>query len=83
MLDAALPKLEQLIEQLITKNAALTQEIERLGQANAALSKTNEELSDNNETLQLEALELEEKHKATVDKIQALLGRLETADQEG
>lgn len=83
MMEAALPKLEQLIEQLITKNASLTQENERLSQANATLSSTNEELAESNELLQLEALEIEEKQKATVEKIQAMLGRLELAEQEG
>lgn len=77
MLETALPKLEQLIEQLLVKNQSLQQDIANLNEKNQQLSTDFKALSDENETLQLEALEQEEKHNSTLNKINALLGRLE------
>ncbi|MGB0897922.1 MAG: hypothetical protein BM565_06950 [Gammaproteobacteria bacterium MedPE] len=77
MSDSALPKLEQLIEQLIAKNASQNEEISRLVGQNEALASQVKQLEDDNETLQLEALEQEESHSATISKINAIVGRLE------
>lgn len=77
MLDSALPKLEQLIEQLISKNNALSEDISRLNNQNEELASQVKQLEDDNETMQLEALEQEEKHASTLSKINAIVGRLE------
>lgn len=77
MSDSALPKLEQLIEQLISKNASHAQEISRLAGQNEALAVQVKQLEDDNETLQLEAIEQEENNTATINKINAMVGRLE------
>ncbi len=77
MLDTALPKLEQLIEQLIEKNSALNENIIRLNSQNEELASQVKQLEDDNENLQLEALEQEEKHAGTLSKINAIVGRLE------
>lgn len=77
MSDSALPKLEQLIEQLIAKNASQNEEISRLVGQNEVLASQIKQLEDDNETLQLEALEQEESHSATISKINAIVGRLE------
>ena len=77
MSDSALPKLEQLIEQLISKNASKTEEILRLVGQNEALVTQVKQLEDDNETLQLEVLEQEENNTATLEKINIMVGRLE------
>jgi len=77
MLDTALPKLEQLIEQLIVKNTALSQDVTRLSTQNEELASQVKQLEDDSEILQLEALEQEEKHASTLSKINAIVGRLE------
>ena len=77
MLETALPKLEQLIEQLLVKNQSLQQEVASLNDRNEQLNTKFQQLSDENETLQLEALDQEEQHNSTLAKINALLGRLE------
>lgn len=77
MLDTALPKLEQLIEQLVAKNTALSTEVTRLNSQNEELANQVKQLEDDNETLQLESLEQEEKHASTLSKINAIVGRLE------
>ena len=77
MLETALPKLEQLIEQLLVKNQSLQQDVTRLTEQNEQLNNKFSSLTEENETLQLEALEQEEKHDSTLNKINALLGRLE------
>ncbi|MDP2560408.1 DUF904 domain-containing protein [Psychrobium sp. 1_MG-2023] len=77
MLNSALPKLEQLIEQLIVKNSSLSQDLAQAASQNEELAQQVKQLEDDNETLQLEALEQEEKHAATLEKINAIVGRLE------
>ena len=77
MLETALPKLEQLIEQLLVKNQSLHQDVAQMNEQQTLLNTKVQELTDENEILQLEALEQEEKHSSTLDKINALLGRLE------
>ncbi len=77
MLETALPKLEQLIEQLLVKNQSLQQDISSLNEQNEQLNAKFREVADENEILQLDALEQEEKHNTTLNKINALLGRLE------
>jgi len=77
MLDTALPKLEQLIEQLIEKNTALTADVNRLNSQNETLENQVKQLEDDSENMQLEALEQEEKHASTLSKINAIVGRLE------
>jgi len=77
MLETALPKLEQLIEQLLVKNQSLQQDVANLNQQNEQLKSQLSDLSDESETLQLEALEQEEKHNSTLNKINTLLNRLE------
>jgi FtsZ-binding cell division protein ZapB len=61
MLETSLNQLEQLVTDLMHKNAQLAQE----------LAQAKEE----NETLQLSLMEQEEKHGATAARIQALVDR--------
>ncbi|KTT02602.1 hypothetical protein [Pseudomonas parafulva] len=68
MLEASLNQLEQLVSDLMQKNAQLTEQNNALGQQ---LAQTNEE----NETLQLSLMEQEEKNGATAARIQALVER--------
>ncbi|NRA61597.1 MAG: hypothetical protein HRU25_11930 [Psychrobium sp.] len=77
MLDTVLPKLEQLIEQLIVKNDALLQEKSTLASQNETLAQQVKQLEDDNEMLQMEALEQEEKHATTLTRINAMVDRLE------
>jgi len=77
MLDTALPKLEQLIEQLIEKNSTLNADVTRLNTQNEELASQVKQLEDDNENLQLDALEQEEKHASTLSKINSIVGRLE------
>lgn len=68
MLEASLNQLEQLVSDLMHKNAQLTEQNNALGQE---LAKANEE----NETLQLSLMEQEEKNGAAAARIQALVDR--------
>ncbi|MEN5305592.1 hypothetical protein [Pseudomonas sp. TWI628] len=68
MLEASLNQLEQLVSDLMQKNAQLTEQNTTLGQA---LAQAKEE----NENLQLSLMEQEEKHGATAARIQALVDR--------
>ncbi|BBH48487.1 MULTISPECIES: hypothetical protein [Pseudomonas] len=68
MLEASLNQLEQLVSDLMQKNAQLTEQNTTLGQE---LAQAKEE----NETLQLSLMEQEEKHGATAARIQALVDR--------
>jgi len=77
MSDSSLPKLAQLIEQLIEKNTAHSQEILRLTGENETLVAQVKQLEDDNEILQMEALEYEETNVATLEKINSMVSRLE------
>ncbi|ANC01307.1 MULTISPECIES: hypothetical protein [Pseudomonas] len=68
MLEASLNQLEQLVGDLMHKNAQLTEQNQKLDQE---LAQAKEE----NETLQLSLMEQEEKHGATAARIQALVER--------
>ncbi|AZL71882.1 MULTISPECIES: hypothetical protein [Pseudomonas] len=68
MLETSLNQLEQLVSDLMHKNAQLTEQNTALGQE---LAQAKEE----NETLQLSLMEQEEKHGATAARIQALVDR--------
>lgn len=68
MLEASLNQLEQLVSDLMQKNAQLAEQNTALGQE---LAQAKEE----NETLQLSLMEQEEKHGATAARIQALVDR--------
>lgn len=68
MLEASLNQLEQLVSDLMQKNAQLTEQNTSIGQE---LAQAKEE----NETLQLSLMEQEEKHGATAARIQALVDR--------
>jgi cell division septum initiation protein DivIVA len=68
MLEASLNQIEQLVSDLMQKNAQLTEQNTALGQE---LAQAKEE----NETLQLSLMEQEEKHGATAARIQALVDR--------
>ncbi|WP_409295542.1 hypothetical protein [Pseudomonas sp. KCJK8670] len=68
MLEASLNQLEQLVSDLMQKNAQLTEQNTALGQQ---LAQAKEE----NEILQLSLMEQEEKHGATAARIQALVER--------
>ena len=72
MLEASLNQLEQLVNDLMQKNAQLTEQNTALGQE---LAQAKEE----NETLQLSLMEQEEKHGATAARIQALVERASAA----
>lgn len=65
-----LPLLEQLIDQLLDKNAQLKSEV-------SSLKEQVTKLVDENETLQLELLENEEKQKETSATLSSLLHKLQ------
>jgi len=68
MLEASLNQLEQLVTDLMHKNAQLAEQ-------HAALSQELAQAKEENETLQLSLMEQEEKHGATAARIQALVER--------
>ena len=68
MLEASLNQIEQLVSDLMQKNAQLTEQTATLG---TQLAPAKEE----NETLQLSLMEQEEKNGATAARIQALVER--------
>ncbi|MAD90902.1 MAG: DUF904 domain-containing protein [Pseudoalteromonas sp.] len=74
MNNETLPKLEQLIDELINQNNRLNNEL-------LELKAQNEKLVDENETLQLEVLESEEKQKETSQTLSGLLSKLQSATQ--
>jgi regulator of replication initiation timing len=74
MNNETLPKLEQLIDELISQNNRLNNELSELKAQNA-------KLVDENETLQLEVLESEEKQKETSQTLSGLLNKLQSATQ--
>jgi len=74
MNNETLPKLEELIDEVISTNNRLNNEL-------LELKAKNEKLLDENETLQLEVLESEEKHKETSEALVGLLNKLQSAAQ--
>jgi len=74
MNNNTLQQLEQLIDQLITRNNQLQTDI-------AELKEQNSKLLDENELLQLEALENEEKQKDASTTLSSLLDKLQSAQQ--
>ncbi len=73
MLEASLNQIEQLVSDLMQKNAQLTEQNTALGQE---LAKAKEE----NETLQLSLMEQEEQNGSTAARLQALQALLERAN---
>lgn len=74
MNNDTLSQLEQLIDQLITRNNTLQADI-------SELKEQNNKLLDENELLQLEALENEEKQKDASTTLSSLLDKLQSAQQ--
>ncbi|WP_409424023.1 DUF904 domain-containing protein [Pseudoalteromonas sp. RW-H-Ap-1] len=74
MNNTTLQQLEQLIDQLITRNNQLQTDI-------TELKEQNSKLLDENELLQLEALENEEKQKDASTTLSSLLDKLQSAQQ--
>lgn len=74
MNNNTLQQLEQLIDQLITRNNQLKTDI-------TELKEQNSKLLDENELLQLEALENEEKQKDASTTLSSLLDKLQSAQQ--
>ncbi|ADT69709.1 hypothetical protein PI2015_2735 [Pseudoalteromonas issachenkonii] len=74
MNNNTLQQLEQLIDQLITRNNQLQTDI-------SELKEQNSKLLDENELLQLEALENEEKQKDASTTLSSLLDKLQSAQQ--
>ncbi|WP_426809920.1 hypothetical protein ABOC32_01535 [Pseudomonas sp. WOUb67] len=68
MLEASLNQIEQLVSDLMQKNAQLTEQNSTLG---TQLAQAKEE----NETLQLSLMEQEEKNGSTAARLQALVDR--------
>ena len=68
MLEASLNQIEQLVSDLMQKNAQLAEQNTALGQE---LAQAKEE----NETLQLSLMEQEEKNGSTAARLQALVDR--------
>ncbi|MNO35154.1 hypothetical protein D3C76_252010 [compost metagenome] len=68
MLEASLNQIEQLVSDLMQKNAQLTEQ-------NAALGTQLAQAKEENETLQLSLMEQEEKNGSTAARLQALLER--------
>ncbi|MEM5529106.1 cell division protein ZapB [Gammaproteobacteria bacterium AS21] len=83
MLDDALLKLEQVIDQLIDNNQALTTQVEELNEERNQLNQKLQQLEDDHETLQLEGLEQEDRHKQTAERIKSMLARIETSSIAG
>jgi cell division protein ZapB len=73
IMSELLPQLEQLIDQLLDKNAQLKSEV-------SSLKEQVSKLVDENETLQLELLENEEKQKETSTTLSSLLSKLKHAE---
>ncbi|MDN3379025.1 MULTISPECIES: cell division protein ZapB [unclassified Pseudoalteromonas] len=74
MNNETLSQLEQLIDQLISRNNELQAEV-------TSLTEKNSKLIDENETLQLEVLDSEEKQKDTSSTLSGLLEKLQSAQQ--
>ena len=74
MNNNTLQQLEQLIDQLITRNNQLQTDI-------SELKEQNSKLLDENELLQLEALENEEKQKDASTTLSSLVDKLQSAQQ--
>ncbi|MCQ8879398.1 cell division protein ZapB [Pseudoalteromonas shioyasakiensis] len=74
MNNETLSQLEQLIDQLISRNNELQAEV-------TSLTEKNSKLIDENETLQLEVLDSEEKQKDTSTTLSGLLEKLQSAQQ--
>ena len=74
MNNNTLQQLEQLIDQLITRNNQLQTDI-------SELKEQNSKLLDENELLQLEALENEEKQKDASTTLSSLLDKFQSAQQ--
>ena len=74
MNNNTLQQLEQLIDQLITRNNQLQTDI-------TELKEQNSKLLDENELLQLEALENEEKQKDASTSLSSLLDRLQSGQR--
>ena len=68
MLEASLNQIEQLVSDLMQKNAQLTEQNTTLG---TQLAQAKEE----NQTLQLSLMEQEEKNGSTAARLQALVDR--------
>ena len=68
MLEASLNQIEQLVSDLMQKNAQLTEQNATLG---TQLAQAKEEI----ETLQLSLMEQEEKNGSTAARLQALVDR--------
>jgi len=68
MLETSLNQLEQLVSDLMHKNAQLVEQ-------NAKLSQELAQAKEENDSLQLSLMEQEEKHGATAARIQALVER--------
>jgi len=68
MLETSLNQLEQLVGDLMHKNAQLAEQ-------NASLSQELAQAKEENDSLQLSLMEQEEKHGATAARIQALVER--------
>ncbi|MCE1116864.1 hypothetical protein N5F23_24075 [Pseudomonas sichuanensis] len=68
MLETSLNQLEQLVTDLMHKNAQLAEQ-------NANLAQELAQAKEENDSLQLSLMEQEEKHGATAARIQALVDR--------
>ncbi|MEX5505624.1 hypothetical protein ABI582_10315 [Pseudomonas sp. SAS7] len=68
MLEASLNQIEQLVSDLMQKNAQLTEQ-------NTALGTQLAQAKEENETLQLSLMEQEEKNGSTAARLQALVDR--------
>ncbi|MGN8248833.1 hypothetical protein [Pseudomonas sp. SMV7] len=68
MLESSLNQIEQLVNDLLQKNAQLTEQ-------NAALGQELAQAKEENETLQLSLMEQEEKNGSTAARLQALVER--------
>lgn len=74
MNNDTLPQLEQLIDQLISRNSQLENQLNEL-------KAQHSKLVDENETLQLEVLDSDEKQKETSTALTGLLEKLQSANQ--
>ena len=82
MLNEALLKLEQDIDQMMEHNKHLTEKIERVTQERAQLSQKIQQLENDNETLLLDGIDQEEKQEQTLNRIKGMLNRFNNSETD-
>jgi chromosome segregation ATPase len=82
MLNEALLKLEQDIDQMMAHNKDLTAKVERITQERDQLSQKIQLLENDNETLLLDGIDQEEKQEQTLNRIKGMLNRFNNSEAD-